>query len=193
MDMNISPLFRNVNKHTVLLYSLSQNKLAYMKYGERLKLARGAMTQAKLSELANVKQSLISQLENSPTATGSQYTGRLARALGVSPEWLADEEGEMKPTRYSTSDPALIEILQVMMPRPDYDKVAVLKAMVATLEQVDHAVQAAAQAQASSDPKNDEHTLSDPARTINFREKRREIDRRNEVSPAPRKIEDVKK
>lgn len=78
------------------------------------------MTQAKLAEMADVKQSLISQLENSPTATGSQYTLRLARALGISPDWLADELGEMKPTLYSTSDPTLIEILKVLEPRGDY-------------------------------------------------------------------------
>lgn len=66
-----------------------------MKFGERLKLARGKRTQKWLSDHSGVSQSLISQLENSDTATGSEYTLRLARSLGISPDWLTDEIGEM--------------------------------------------------------------------------------------------------
>lgn len=66
-----------------------------MRYGERLKLARGKRTQAWLAEESGVSQSLISQLENSLTATGSEYTPRLARALCVRVDWLADEIGIM--------------------------------------------------------------------------------------------------
>jgi len=68
-----------------------------MKYGERLKLARGKRTQEWLAKEAKVSQSLIWQLENSETAKGSQYTSRFARVLGVSVDWLADEIGEMIP------------------------------------------------------------------------------------------------
>lgn len=91
-----------------------------MKYGERLKLARGKMTQARLAELARVNQSLISQLENSPTATGSEYTIRLARALGISPDWLADEIGEMITSEQIQRDPRIEHVLKVMESLPPY-------------------------------------------------------------------------
>lgn len=80
------------------------------------------MTQAKLSDLSGVSQSLISQLENSETATGSEYTNRLARALGINADWLADEIGEMKPAAYTTHDPKLIAALKIMQSLPEYGK-----------------------------------------------------------------------
>jgi len=94
-----------------------------MKYGERLKLARTTMKlkQADLHARCGVNQSLISQLENSNTATGSEYTPRLARALGVSVDWLADEIGEMLPAN-TLSDPAqqLLARLSTMTEREQY-------------------------------------------------------------------------
>lgn len=120
MDMNISPLFARVNKLAVLTSINYSNKFAYMRYGERLKLARGDRTQEWLASEAKVSQSLIWQLENSLTAKGSQYTNRFARVLEVSADWLADEIGVMRPTTYSTSDPTLVEILKVLEPRGDY-------------------------------------------------------------------------
>jgi transcriptional regulator with XRE-family HTH domain len=98
-----------------------------MRYGERLRLARTTakgekISQAKLAELARVEQSLISQLENSQTAEGSQYTNRLAKALGISPDWLADEEGEMIPVRTAQQylDPRIEHVCQVMQSLPPY-------------------------------------------------------------------------
>jgi len=85
-----------------------------MRYGERLKLARGAMTQAELFKISGVNQSLISQLENSMTATGSEYTPRLARALGVSVDWLADEIGDMIPTTYTITNPRIASIARLL-------------------------------------------------------------------------------
>lgn len=105
-----------------------------MRYGERLKQARGAMTQAMLAELSGVSQSLISQLENSETATGSEYTPRLARALKINVDWLADEIGEMVPTTYSTNDPKLVAMLKVMEPQADYVKEAAITAVLTTCE-----------------------------------------------------------
>lgn len=58
------------------------NKLACMRYGERLKRARGDMTQAHLAEVSGVSQSLISQLERSETATGF-LIALLAGAVGA--------------------------------------------------------------------------------------------------------------
>lgn len=103
------------------------NKTAYMRYGERLRKARGEMTQAKLSELSGVSQSLISQLENSETATGSEYTNRLARALEINPDWLADEEGEMTLPGIYVSDPKLVATLGIMKALPEYGKDAAIK------------------------------------------------------------------
>lgn len=103
-----------------------------MKYGERLRAARGEMTQAALSDLSGVSQSLISQLENSETATGSEYTPRLARALGIGVDWLADELGEMKPTVYALTDPKLIAMCKTMEPMADYVKEAAVEAVLQT-------------------------------------------------------------
>lgn len=86
-----------------------------MRYGQRLRTARGNLTQAALSERSGVSQSLISQLETSETATGSEYTNRLARALGVSPDWLADEIGEMRPSFVMVSEPRVAAIASTLL------------------------------------------------------------------------------
>ncbi len=97
------------------------------------------MTQARLADLAKVNQSLISQLENSATATGSEYTVRLARALGISVDWLADEIGEMTPKSYSTSNPKIAAALQVMERSPDYVQDAAVRAVLTTCELAERA------------------------------------------------------
>lgn len=76
------------------------------------------MTQTKLSELSGVSQSLISQLENSETATGSEYTPRLARALGVHVDWLADEMGEMRPEIRQVTEPDIIAAIDLLRQLP---------------------------------------------------------------------------
>lgn len=98
-----------------------------MRYGQRIRAARGAVTQARLSEISGVSQSLISQLENSETATGSEYTNRLARALEISADWLADEIGEMRPLIYAITDPKIIAVAKVMQDLPEYGKDAAVK------------------------------------------------------------------
>ena len=92
------------------------------------------MTQKALEEISGVSQSLISQLENSETATGSEYTTRLARAMGVSADWLADEIGPMIPTVYTTSDPKIIAAAKVMEESPDYVKDAAVQAVLTASE-----------------------------------------------------------
>lgn len=76
MAANISPLFALVNKHSVLIFAATGDKVTVMRYGERLRAARTFKdwTQAQLAEASKVSQSLISQLERSETATGSEYT-----------------------------------------------------------------------------------------------------------------------
>ena len=95
------------------------------------------MTQAKLAEISGVSQSLISQLERSETATGSEYTTRLARAPGVTPDWLADEIGEMRPASFVTSDSKLIAMCVAMQDSPEYVKDAAVKAVLTTRELAD--------------------------------------------------------
>lgn len=97
------------------------------------------MTQAKLAELSGVSQSLISQLENSETATGSEYTNRLARALGVSADWLADEMGEMMSSGYTTNDPKLVAICRIMEDRAEYVKDAAVQAVLSLGDLADQA------------------------------------------------------
>lgn len=155
MDRNISPLFQTVNKPAVLFFSGRANRLVDMRYGERLRLARKTamgekISQAKLAELARVEQSLISQLETSPTATGSQYTNRLAKALGISADWLADEEGEMIPGKAGQQylDPRIEHVCQVMQSLPPYAVDAGVREIDSLAELVKHIPQPDAAASA---------------------------------------------
>lgn len=141
MVVNISPLFAPVNKPPVLIPDGRGDKVTVMRYGERLRAARTSKdwTQAQLAEVSKVSQSLISQLERSETATGSEYTVRLARALEVSPDWLADEEGPMRPTTYAITDPKLIAICVAMQDSAEYVKDAAVKAVLTTRELAEQA------------------------------------------------------
>lgn len=89
-----------------------------MKYGERLLLAREARnwSQAKLAEEINhvCTQENISKLERS-VATGSEFTVHFANALGVSPTWLATEEGEMVDSSLRINDPQIEAIARLLM------------------------------------------------------------------------------
>jgi len=108
-----------------------------MKFGERLKTARKArsLTQTGLSEISGVSQSLISQLESSETATGSEYTNRLATALNINPDWLADELGKMEPTIYTTSDAKIIAAAKLLENMPEYAVDAAIK-RIAEIEEL---------------------------------------------------------
>lgn len=97
------------------------------------------MKQARLAELSGVSQSLISQLENSETATGSEYTNRLARALGISADWLADELGEMRPIVYAVTDPKIIAVAKLMEPLPEYGKDAAVEDITKVVQLIEKA------------------------------------------------------
>lgn len=147
MRGNISTLVADVNKSAVLTAGHPSNKFACMRYGERLKRARGDLTQAELSAQSGVSQSLISQLENSKTATGSEYTPRLARALNVSVDWLADEIGEMIPTSYTITDPRIAAIARMLEEeKADYLVEKIQKDLAADIELI---AQASARAKAN--------------------------------------------
>ena len=141
MPGNISPLISLVNKRAVLTSGRAANRLVVMRYGERLSYAREQLrkwTQRELSERSNVSQGLISQLESSLTATGSQYTVRLARALAISADWLADEEGEIEPVIYHVTDPEIREALAIMEALPKYALKEAVKSIEGIATLIEH-------------------------------------------------------
>lgn len=99
-----------------------------MRYGERLRIARkhAGLTQDALAEAVGMRQPTISEIE-AVNENGSVFTARLARACGVSVDWLADEIGEMIPRVYQTSDPKIIAVARCMEPMPEYGKDAAVK------------------------------------------------------------------
>lgn len=112
-----------------------------MRYGERLQKARthAGLTQRQLAErIDNVcTQENISKLERG-TATGSEFTVQFANACGVRAMWLASGSGDMLPDTYSTSDPTLGQILQVLEPRAEYIKSTAYKDVLSLCELADH-------------------------------------------------------
>ena len=92
-----------------------------MKYGERLKMARkkAGFSQEELADKAGVgTQENISKLERTD-ATGSEYTVQYARACGVSPDWLASEQGDMIEGLV-IRDPRIKSAALLMQQLPDY-------------------------------------------------------------------------
>lgn len=128
-----------VNRHAFLTEDRRGYMFCTMRYGERLKAARthAELTQTELAERCGIAQPTISELE--ATDGGSAYTTRLARACGVSPDWLADEIGEMKPSGMLVTDPKLLAGLKVMMDLPEYGRDAALKTLAATAQLIEHA------------------------------------------------------
>lgn len=72
-------------------------------FGKRLyesrKLAK--LTQAALAKKVGISQGTLAELEK--IGQGSAYTPQLAKACGVSPEWLASGEAEAAPSAKSLS------------------------------------------------------------------------------------------
>jgi len=68
-----------------------------MTYGERLAMARicAGLTQKELAGLVGMRQPSLAHLEKQ--GKGSAFTVKFSRACGVSPDWLDDEIGEMRP------------------------------------------------------------------------------------------------
>lgn len=114
-----------------------------MKYGERLKLAfeRSGLTQIELAEMVGMKQPSLSYLmDPKNSAKGSEYTVKLARALGVSVEWLDDEVGEMIPARAEEKeiDPRIAHVVKVMESLPPYAVDAGVREIDSLAELVSH-------------------------------------------------------
>lgn len=71
-----------------------------MTLGERLHKARtrAGLTQEQLGELAECGQGVVSKIERGDQ-DASTYIVLLARACGVSADWLQDETGDMLPAK----------------------------------------------------------------------------------------------
>lgn len=85
-----------------------------MTYGERLAMARicAGLTQKELAAAVGMEQPSIAHLEK--RGEGSVHTVKIARACGVSPDWLDDEIGDMVPAEsmaahIKTKDDAAVE------------------------------------------------------------------------------------
>lgn len=65
-------------------------------YGQRVRKAREAaeMSQGDLAGVLNIKQPSLHAIETHPTATSSRHTLGIAKATGVTPEWLETGAGE---------------------------------------------------------------------------------------------------
>lgn len=70
--------------------------------GERIKLARGRMTQKDLSDAIGISQNALSNYENGKRIPKTDFLPKLCSVLGISHKWLLEGEGEMRPDREST-------------------------------------------------------------------------------------------
>lgn len=105
MDAEYNPSSFAVKNFVCLTADNCGCRFSKMNYGERLIKARehAKLTQAQLSERLGkdadgkdyMSQSNISALERDPKTKGSLHSVKLARACGVTPDWLAYEQGEM--------------------------------------------------------------------------------------------------
>jgi transcriptional regulator with XRE-family HTH domain len=110
-----------------------------MSIGSRLRQLRKAnnLSGDKLGELCGVTKGMVSQWESGDTTPPTDRLLALHKHLKFSFDWLLS--GEDNETTYSTSDPTLVEILKVLEPRNDYLKTAAFKAVVTTVDLVEHA------------------------------------------------------
>lgn len=91
-----------------------------MSIGTRLRQLRTSrsLSQDKLGELCGVTKGMVSQWELNIVTPPTDRLIELHKHLNFSFDWLLN--GEDDATTYSTSDPALIEILKVLEPHGDY-------------------------------------------------------------------------
>lgn len=141
MTKNIDTTISQVNSLGYLISNSHAYMLCIMKFGERLKLARErkGLTQAALAELVGMAQPTIHHLESpKKNASGSEFTPRLARVLGVSVDWLADEIGDMIQQEEKEMDPRIAHVVKVMESLPPYAVDAGVREIDSLAELVSH-------------------------------------------------------
>lgn len=126
-----------VNNYSCLTANFLNSNLAVMSIGKRLKLARkhANLTQVELADKLKgiTTQQNISLLENEIT-TGTEYIVHLAKACGVSAEWLAIGEGEMLIQNNLYLTPDMHAHLKVLQDLPDYARTEVIRDAIKTAE-----------------------------------------------------------
>ena len=101
-----------------------------MTIGTRLRQIRNSheLSQDKLGELCGVTKGMVSQWELNIVTPPTDRLLELHKHFKFSFDWLLN--GEDDATTYTTRDPTLVEILKVLEPRANYDKMAAHKAVV---------------------------------------------------------------
>jgi transcriptional regulator with XRE-family HTH domain len=105
MNTEYNHSYIDVNNFSYLTTNNHSCKFLAMDFCDRLKLAReyAKLTQQELVDRLGQKpdgkplmsQANLAKMESSKSAKGSIYTIFIAKACGVSPEWLANEIGPM--------------------------------------------------------------------------------------------------
>ena len=117
------------NKHIGLPCNKLIITVRNMTLAERLRHARKAhakLTQTELAEKSGVSQQTISNIETG-IQTESTDIVPLARACGVSSDWLHDGTGSMLVVDLHALDMESAHVLEVMQTSPDYVKAAIFK------------------------------------------------------------------
>lgn len=130
-----------VNKHA--------SSMRGMTLAERLRHARklhAGLTQKDLAERSGVSQQTISNIETG-AQTESTDIVPLARACGVSSDWLYDETGPMLPAPPPKLDHRTAHVLEIMEQAPDY-------VIDAITREADSIIELAAHARANGAKKN---------------------------------------
>lgn len=98
-----------------------------MKLGERLRAARkhAGMSQEELGDKAGCGQGVVSKIERGDQDT-TAYVVKLARACGVSVDWLDDGSGEMLGIPHPQT-PEQLKVLQAMANMPKHQQQNLVK------------------------------------------------------------------
>lgn len=115
-----------------------------MKFCERLKLARehAGLTQQQLIDRLPLKsdgkplmaQPNLAKMEKSVNAKGSIYSVFIAKACGISAEWLVNEVGSMIEPAYDNLSNDLKLHMKVMQDLPEYARTEVIRDAIKTAE-----------------------------------------------------------
>jgi len=99
-----------------------------MKFSERVRTARkyAGLSQEELALAIGCTQGLISKIERGDQEETTLII-KIARACRVNADWLEDETGPMERDVYIVPDSIEKQVLQVMQPMAEYEKIQFLK------------------------------------------------------------------